>query len=120
MKPEDLQRQIQYLATTLASIGGYYAIRACSLLPNYRLMIEGMDIDLSHPGLGRAMLGFPYLTIGVAVGVLLVTLFAIWRSFKHHQIVSSVGIVMLFVIADRALTAGVAPIVQAISVMGNQ
>jgi hypothetical protein len=120
MKPDDTPRQIQFLASVLALVSGYYAIRATLNLPKYREMFEAADELNNQPSsLGTLILLHPYWYLAFVIGTLVVTLLAIWKEFRGHNFIYPLGIVLLFILIDRAVASGLAPLVRMISSMGQ-
>ena len=79
MKTEDTTpRRVQYLATVIALIIGYYTIRAALNLPKVSRMLSETDM-IDQLSLGGMILEHPYLVIGLSVGTTLV------RRFKNDE-----------------------------------
>jgi hypothetical protein len=120
MKQEETSRQIQYLATMLALVGGYYAIRASLQLPKFREMFVGLDASDQPFSLGMLIIGHPYWYLALVVAALTGTLLAIWKTFRIHNVIYPIGIGLQFFLADRAVASAIDPIIRMISTMGNQ
>ncbi len=117
MKTDDTtQRQVQYLATVIALIIGYYTIRAALNLPKVAQMLYEIDM-VDKFSLGGIILEYPYFIIGISAMTTMVTLTAIWQTFKNHHIVYPVGIVFQFFLADRVIASATDPIFRMISIM---
>ena len=119
MKTDDAPRQVQLLASVLALVSGYYAIRATLCLPKQREMYLEMDALKLPSSLGTLILLHPYWYLALVVATLIVTLVAIWKEFRGHKFIYPLGIVLLFVLIDRAIASGFAPLVRIISDMGQ-
>ena len=120
MKPEETARQVQFLASVLALVSGYYAIRATLNLPKYREMFEAAD-DLNKlpSSLGTLILLHPYWYLAFVIATLVVTILAIWKEFRGHNFIYPLGIVLLVIQFDRAVTSGFGPLFRMISTMGQ-
>ena len=78
------------------------------------------DVEATHqaPTLGSVILNNPVafqLIVIVAIGI---TFFSIWKNFRHSQIVFPVGILFIFILADRAISAGFEPLFRMMSGIG--
>jgi len=120
MTQEESQRQVQYLATILALVGGYFAIRALLQLPRFRELFVGLDEANQPFSIGMLILGHPYWFLALVVVSLIATVLAIWKSFRFHRVIYPIGIGFQFLLADRAVASAVDPILRMISTMGNQ
>ena len=120
MKTETTERKIQYLASVLALVSGYYAIRASLLLPKFhhlRLEVNETERPFS---IGKLILSHPNWFLALVVVTLTVTLFSIWKIFKYHQCIYPACIGFQFLLAERAAASVVDPIVEIISNMSSQ
>ena len=120
MKTDTTGKQIQYLATVLALVSSYYAIRASLLLPKFHHLLldaEGSERPFS---LGKLILSHPNWFLALVVITLAATLFSIWKTIKYHQCIYPVCIGFQFLLAERAVASVVDPVVQIITIMGNQ
>ena len=120
MKTDTTGKQIQYLATVLAVVSSYYAIRASLLLPKFhhlRLDADGTERPFS---LGKLILGHPNWFLALVVVTLTATVFSIWKTFKYHQCFYPVCIGFQFLLAERAVASIVDPVVRIISTMSSQ
>ena len=120
MNTDTNPRPIQFLATVLALVSGYYAIRASLFLPKFREMFlaaNGLELPSS---LGSLILLHPYWYLALVIATLIVTLLAIWKEFSGHKLIYSAGIVLQFILIDRAVASAFDPLVRMISTMGNQ
>ena len=120
MKQDETPRQIQYLATMFALVGGYFAIRASLQLPRFRDLFVGIDAADQPFSVGMLIIGHPYWFLALVVATLIGTLLAIWKSFRFHGVIYPIGIGLQFFLADRAVASAVEPILRMISTMGNQ
>lgn len=119
MKSEDPHRQIQYLASVLALVSSYYALRASLQLPKFRELFVGIEEEPKHLSLGMVILDHPHLFLALVIATMVATIFAIWSTFKHHQIIYPIGIALQFFLADRAVASAMDPIIRMISAMGQ-
>jgi hypothetical protein len=119
MKTDDTTRQVQLLATVLALVSSYYAIRASLCLPKYREMLVELDAITLPRSLGTLILMHPYWYLALVIATLVATLVAIWREFPGHKLFYPLGIVLQFVLLDRAVASGFAPLVRIISNIGQ-
>lgn len=120
MKTDDTTRQVQFLATVLALVSSYYAIRASLCLPKYReMLVELVDGPTLPRSLGTLILMHPYWYLALVIATLLATLVAIWKEFPGHKLLYPLGIVLQFILLDRAVASGFAPLVRIISDMGQ-
>jgi hypothetical protein len=120
MKSTENTLQVQRLATALALVGAYIAVRVSLYLPRFQIMFSEVDTSDEGVSAGRFILMHHYAFIALISAVLIVTLFAIWKPFKHHSIVYSIGIGLLFLLGDRALASILDPFMRMISVMSEQ
>lgn len=119
MQTDTSSRQIQFLATVLALVSGYYAIRASLCLPKFREMFSATD-ELEHPlSLGSLILLHPYWYLALVIATLVVTLLAIWREFAGHKLIYPIGIVLQFILIDRAVASAFDPLVRMMSTMSQ-
>lgn len=119
MNPDKQSRQFQYLATMLTLVSSYYAIRVSLVLPKFNYLLMGLDgIDMSS--VGKLILQHPYWFLTMVIIILTVTLAAVWKTFKHHDLVAACGIGLQFFLAERAVSSVVNPITEMISIMGSQ
>jgi hypothetical protein len=120
MKPNDTSRQVQYLATVLALASGYYAIRAALYLPQFHAMFE--NLDEFHPTFSIDLLIMNHANwfLALVVATLITTLLAIWKNFRHHDLVVAFGIGLQFLLVDRAVASSLDPILRMIATMGSQ
>lgn len=119
MKTDTNTRQIQFLATVLALVSGYYAIRASLCLPRFREMFAAGDGLEPHFSLGSLILLHPYWYLALVIATQLVTLIAIWREFVGHKLIYPIGIVLQFILIDRAVASAFDPLVRMMSNMGQ-
>jgi hypothetical protein len=120
MNTDSTGKQIQYLATVVAVVSSYYALRASLLLPKFHQLLldaEGSERPFS---LGKLILSHPNWFIALVVVTLAATLFSIWKIFKYHQCIYPVCIGFQFLLAERAVSSIVDPVVQIISTMSSQ
>jgi hypothetical protein len=118
MKPDDTPRQLQYIATTIALATGYYAVRAAWQLPKIHELVSelGVEEDIS---LGSLIRGNPQAYLFVSATILAVTLFSIWKEYRFHSLVYSIGIGILIILADRAVASALEPMLKMISDMSE-
>lgn len=109
----------RHLASVLALVGGYYAIRASLQLPTFHKLLVATE-ELEGPwSMGSLILSHHYWFLTVSIVTLISTLIAIWHEFRGHKYIYSVGIVLLFVLTDRAVASFLEPIVRMISAMSQ-
>lgn len=120
MSSENQSGGIRFLATVLALIGGYCAIRVALIIPAFRELMMNSDMELPQRTVGTLILAHPHAFVALVIAVLITTLLAIHLEFKNHKLIYSCGIVLLFIFADRAAAGILEPIIRMISLMGNQ
>ena len=119
MKTTKNTLRVEHLATVLALVGSYIAVRVSVHLPRFQTMFSEDDISDEAFSIGRTILMHHYPYIALIATVLVVTLVAIWKPFRHHSIVSSVGIGLLFLLGDRALASILDPFFRMITAMSE-
>lgn len=82
-------------------------------------MFAEIDIEKESNSLGALIRGNPQGYLFIAATVLAVTLFSIWRKYRFHSLVYSVGIGILIILADRAVASALEPILRMISDMSE-
>ncbi len=120
MKINQTGRHIEYLASVLALVSGYYAIRAALLLPKFQLMLAGIGEGNRELDLGRSILNHPDWFLALVIATLAINLFAIWKTFNGHVAVYSIGIAFEFFLLERAFASVMDPMVRMINVMSSQ
>lgn len=120
MEPNKTSRQIQYLATVLALVSTYYAVRATLVLPGFYQMFMTGDVGDRLYSVGWLILEHHYWFLALVVATSIMTLSAIWKSFKYHELAVPLGIGLQFFLAERAVASVVDPMIRMISVMGSQ
>jgi hypothetical protein len=119
MTSENTPAENRLLASVLALVGGYYAIRASLQLPKFhRLLAVTEEID--HPlSFGNLILSYPHWYLTLVIVTLLATLIAIWHEFGGHKFIYCIGIVLLFVLTERAVASFIDPIVRMMSTLSQ-
>jgi hypothetical protein len=120
MKTDTTDRQMQFLASVLALVSSYYAIRASLLLPKFHHLLLDVDGTERPFSFGKLILGHSNWFLALVVVTFAVTLFSIWKTFKYHQCIYPVCIGFQFLLAERAVASIVDPVVQIISTMSSQ
>ena len=103
----------------LTLAGSYYAIRVSLALPQFNYLIMVSD-GISLSSIGRAILQHPYWFLTLVVSTMIITLVAVWKTFNHHELIAACGIGLQLFLAERAVMSALDPIIQMISIMGNQ
>jgi len=120
MKTDTTSRQIQYLASVLALVSTYYAIRASLQLPKFYHLLLDIDGAEQPSSLGKLILGHSNWFLALVVVTSIATLLSVWRTFKHHELLYPIGIGLQFFLAERAISSVLDPVVRMISIMGSQ
>lgn len=120
MPSEHQSGEIRHLASALALVGGYYAIRASLKLPAFHEYMANMDVFLPPWSVSALILNHHHAFLACVIAVLITTLLAIWVRFKNHKFIYTCGILLLFILADRAISSILDPILLMISNMGSQ
>jgi hypothetical protein len=119
MKSDTTDKQIQYLASVLALVSSYYAIRASLLLPKFHHLLLDVDGTERPFSLGKLILSHSNWFLALVVVTLSATLLSIWKCYKHHQFIYPVCIGFQFLLAERAVASVVDPVVEIISIMSS-
>ena len=119
MKTHSTERQIQFLASVLALVSSYYAIRASLLIPKFHNLLLNIDENEMPFSLGKLILAHSNWFLALVVVTMTTALLSIWKPYKYHQCVYMVGIGFQFLLAERAVASFVDPVVEIISSMSQ-
>lgn len=122
MIPKDSHDEARLLASTMALVGAYNGIRASLELPKLQTLLGEMDsYETAQPwSLGHLFLSHPYWIIAAVIITFIATFVAIWSKIRGRKFIYCGGILLLFILTDRALASVLDPIVRMISMMSNQ
>ncbi len=119
MDSTNTSNEIRYLASAITLASGYYAIRTSLQLPKFHEMFVGMDAEQPQT-LNTMILNYPYGYLAVVVMTLLVTLAIIWTNLKFRHRIYPIGICLLVLFTERAVTAAFDPLFRMVSTMNTR
>jgi len=120
MKIDTTARRIQYLASILALVSSYYAVRASFLLPNFQNLLLDIEGTERPTSISKIILEHPNWFLALVIVTLIATLVSIWKTFRFHEVFYPVCIGFQFFLAERAVASIVDPVVKIMSSMSAQ
>jgi hypothetical protein len=119
MSTNNTNRDYQFLASAIALVSGYFAIRACFVLPKAANMLSELGEMDGAPGFERLLFEHSLMPLPIMALAFVVTVLSIWIRYRFSSLVAALGIVFMAVGAHLILSTSMAPLFRMITLMGE-